>query len=233
MEEKVKPILIIQNCQIESAGTILDYLNEKALPYQSLHSYQGHQFPQAGDVSSVICLGTPVSVNEYHDFEYLKALYRFVSEIVRNNQPYLGLCFGGQLLARVVGAKVERNPVMEIGNYRVKLTDAGLSDPIFDGFPRQFDVFHWHGDTFKIPFNAQLLAEGIDCKNQAFRKEKAVGVQFHLEAKPDDIPLWCDAYADELETVGKTKNDILEAYSAKFETIKKLNFQLLDNFFKI
>lgn len=229
----MKPVLIIQNCPIESGGTILEYLNQKALPYQSLHSYQGHDFPKIEDVSAVICLGTPVSVNEYHSFEYLKNLYRFVSEIVRNNQPYLGLCFGGQLLARVLGAKVERNKVMEIGTYQVTLTDDGKTDPLFENFPDRFDVFHWHGDTFKIPFNAKLLAEGVDCKNQAFRKERAVGLQFHFEALPTEIPAWCDAYADEMETLDKTKEGIIEEYSAKFESIKKLNFQLLDNFFKL
>jgi GMP synthase (glutamine-hydrolysing) len=77
---------------------------------------------------------------------------------------------------------VEANKVKEIGAMPVTLTEDGAADPLFGGFDREFPVFQWHGDTFRIPFGATWLAQSSDCKNQAFRKGNLVGVQFHLEA---------------------------------------------------
>jgi len=85
------------------------------------------------------------------------------------------------LLARAAGAEVRKNPVMEIGGYEVRLTDAGKKDTLFKNFPGTFPVFHWHGDTFDIPQGAELLVTGEKCKNQAFRYKNSVALQFHLE----------------------------------------------------
>ena len=229
----MKPILIIQNCKIESPGTIRNYLNEHSLPYQIIHTYNNHDFPPIDSISSVINLGCPHSASTYESVPYLKNLYAFVAQIVRANKPYLGICFGAQILARVLGAQVTKNDKMEIGTYEVTLTDKGKSDSIFAGITSPFNVFHWHGDTFKIPFGAELLATGVDCINQAFRQNNMIGIQFHFEADIKEVPTWCDAYADELELIGKTKEQIISEYKLHFETIKSNNSKFIENFLNV
>ena len=226
----MKPILIIQNCAIESAGTIPEYFNRQGISYQVFHSYTGNEFPELDNFEAVINLGCPISVTEYLQYEFLKKLYAYVGNIVRTNKPYLGICYGGQVLAKVLGASVEPNKVKEIGRYDVQLTPEGQIDPLFRNIPEEFQVFHWHGDTFKIPFGATLLATAKDCKNQAFRKNKAVGIQFHFEADINEIPKWCDAYDFELAEIGKTKEEVITSYQEKFDVIKSYNFQFLENF---
>ena len=66
--------------------------------------------------------------------------------------------------------------------------------------------------------------------NQAFRKNKAVGIQFHFEADINEIPKWCDAYDFELAEVGKTKEEVITSYQEKSDLIKSYNFQFLENF---
>ena len=149
---------------------------------------------------------------------------------MRKDIPVLGICFGGQLLARVLGADVFRNRVREIGQYRVKLTDAGRNDRLFAGLGPELDVFHWHADTFTIPHGATLLATGETCANQAFRKNNAVAVQFHIEPTVDEVPLWCDAYTDELAEEGLTKEDIVTAYRENAERMQALSYRLMQNF---
>lgn len=228
-----KPTLILQNCEAELAGTIFDYFEDSGRDYLLVCTYRNDDFPDCDEVEAIITLGCPESIIDYYQFEYLKRLYHFFSQAVRVGKPNLGICFGGQLLAKVLGARVERNAVKEIGNYRVRLTEAGKKDALFKDFPESFPVMHWHADTFRIPHGLELLAEGDDCRNQAFRKEKMVAVQFHLEATADELDKWCDVYRDELEEVGKNKEQLVAQYRKNAETIKKLNYLLLDNFLSL
>jgi GMP synthase-like glutamine amidotransferase len=149
---------------------------------------------------------------------------------VRKDLPLLGICLGGQMLAKVLGAQVRKNNVREIGIYKARLTEEGKADRLFAGFQDEFDVFHWHNDTFKISHGATFLAEGKDCRNQAFRKGNAVGLQFHVEPLPEEIPLWCDEYRDELVAENKTKDEIVGAFRNSAEKLKHMSFRLMQNF---
>jgi GMP synthase-like glutamine amidotransferase len=119
---------------------------------------------------------------------------------------------------------------MEIGAYPVRLTGAGQSDPIFNGFPSIFPVFHWHGDTFAIPPGARRLAMDRDCPNQAFRSGRAVGLQFHLEVTPAAARSWADAYKEELRSIGKSKTRLAAECREQETAMAHLARLLLDNF---
>jgi GMP synthase-like glutamine amidotransferase len=227
----MKPVLLIRNCAVESGGIIGSYFKTRHIPWQTIHTYRGESLPLASETAAVINLGTPISANDYPQFDYLRALFEAIAQTVRDDHPYLGICFGAQILAKVLGAQVMRNPVKEIGICPVRLTEAGRSDPLFAGFAGEFEVFQWHADTFRLPFGSQLLAEGNNCRNQAFRKGKAVGLQFHLEVDCEEVPRWCQAYADELAEVGKTETDIVAGCRKEGNRIKQLGYRLLDNFF--
>ena len=58
---EMKPLLVIQNCEAESAGTIITYLDEKKHPYQTVRSFEGRPLPKPSEFSAVINLGTPNS----------------------------------------------------------------------------------------------------------------------------------------------------------------------------
>lgn len=227
----MKPVLIIQNHEIESAGTITDYLTEHTMPFDVVNTWRGELIPDGQDYLASVVMGCPHSVSEIPNHEFLKHLYAFVSRTIRNNRPYLGICFGGQILARVMGAKVEKNPEKEIGTFRHRLTLDGQSDPLFRGFPSEFAAFHWHSDTFRIPFGATNLVESNKCKNQAFRIGKAVGLQFHFEADLNKLPVWCEVYAPELVEVGLTAEAVTDGFAERAAEIRRLNYMLLDNFF--
>ncbi len=228
----MKPVLIIQNCEFETAGSTVDYMRDRRIPFILMQSYSGDSFPDQADISAIIAMGCPESVTRLNEFDYLKKLFQFVTASVRQNVPYLGVCFGGQLLAKVLGAEVNPNPVKEIGACKVSLTAEGKNDTLFAGFDNIFDVFQWHGDTFRVPFGAKLLVEGTECKNQAFRKGNLVGIQFHLETPLEEASVWCDKYAHELVEVGKTREQLTAGYRPIAETAKNLNYRLLDNFFQ-
>ena len=226
----MKPVLFVQNWEAESAGNLADYLDDNNVRYNVVKTFDGEALPAVGDIEAAIILGNPISVRDYQKHDYLKRLFAFLADSVRADIPLLGICFGGQLLAKVLGADVVRNEVREIGLYRATLTDEGRQDKLFAGFGPELEVFHWHADTFMIPHGATLLATGETCRNQAFRKGNAVAIQFHPEPRADEIPTWCDVYAEELAEEGLTKNRLVSDYAAEADQMKQLSYRLMQNF---
>lgn len=230
-ETDSRPILILQNCGIESAGLILPALDTLNHKWEMIQTYAGDPIPDVDEYKGVICLGCPESANEYTTLDFLGGVYQTVERTLKLELPYLGICCGGQILALTLGGTVTKNRTKEIGTYQVNLTEAGLKDSMFTGFPEQISVFHWHGETFSIPDGATHLAISNDCVNQAFRYQNAVGIQFHLEADPKEIPLWCEAYADERAEMNKTTEQIVTDHVNVVDEAAELNRKLLTNLF--
>ncbi|MGH2409362.1 MAG: type 1 glutamine amidotransferase, partial [Chloroflexota bacterium] len=111
-------------------------------------------------------------------------------EAFQRGLPTLGVCLGGQLLARALGARVYRKEISEVGYYPVALTEAGLADPLFQNLPSRPITFQWHEDAFALPDGATLLADSPRDSLQAFRKGASVGLQFHPEVSLETLAIW-------------------------------------------
>ena len=145
-----------------------------------------------------------MSVNDGDTLPWLVAEKRLVREAVLAGKPYWGVCLGVQLLAASLGARVYVGVRPEVGILPVHLTAEAQADAVFSGLPQNFLTFQWHGETFDLPEGAVLLATSPDYPNQAFRwKEKAYGVQFHLEVTAGLVKQWSQvpSYQAALERV--------------------------------
>jgi GMP synthase-like glutamine amidotransferase len=211
--------LFVQNCGIEGPGLVGDWCRGRGVACDVVHAWRGDPMPDARAYDLVVVGGTPGSANDMES--------AFLAGVVRGGRPYLGICAGGQFLARLLGARVTRNPVLEIGGYEVRRV---ADDPCLRGFPPTFPVFQWHGETFDVPEGATLLVEGDDCRNQAFRKGNALALQFHLEVTCGDAAAWADAYAHELARIGKTKEQVVAECRSREPAMRALLGRLLDNF---
>jgi GMP synthase (glutamine-hydrolysing) len=119
---------------------------------------------------------------ERQDHSGLRAEDAFLKQVVTKEIPFLGICLGGQLLAKACGARISKSPVREIGWHDVMLTAHGKRDDLFKGLPERMPVYQWHEDTFAVPESGALLATSGGCPNQAFRIGScAYGLQFHPE----------------------------------------------------
>ena len=87
----------------------------------------------------------------------------------------------------------------EIGWFDIERTAETESTILSTAIPARAKVFHWHGDTFDLPNNAKRLASTDITENQAFAVgDKALGLQFHLEADPREIEYWLIGHAHEI-----------------------------------
>jgi GMP synthase-like glutamine amidotransferase len=223
--------LVIQNCIAEDIGLYETCLQNCGINYHIHHAYVGKAFPSADRFDAFIVGGTPISVYDAHRYDFFRREMAYLRKAVENRKPYLGICGGAQLLAKLLGAEVHKNPAMEVGSYDVKLTAAGKKSRFFAGFPDTYPAFQWHGDTFDIPAGAKLLVKGTDCRNQAFSYRNSLGLLFHLEVTSQAVSKWADEYRDELERVGKTKKQVVEECKINEEQMGELADKLIKNFF--
>lgn len=224
--------LVIQNCPTEDIGLYENYLRDIGMEYHVHHSYADKKFLPADRFEAFIVGGTPISIYDAQRHDFLRKETTYLEAIVKKDKPYLGICGGAQLLAKLLGGEVRRNPVMEIGGYDVRLTAAGRKHKFFAGFPGTFPVFQWHGDTFDIPNGGLLLAEGTDCKNQAFSYSNSLGLIFHLEVTSQTASKYADEYRRELKHIGKTKRQVVNECRIVEKQMKELAYKLIHNFFK-
>jgi GMP synthase-like glutamine amidotransferase len=148
---------------------------------------------------------------------------RLMRTAVDADVPVLGLCFGGQMLARVLGGEVFRGERSEIGWLPVRSTDPEL---VPEG-----PWFQWHFDSFRVPPGATVIAES-DVGPQAFVAGRSLGLQFHPEVTTEIMDEWVRAYRHELDGDGVDPDDLLEETKRRAEESRRNALQLLDRYLR-
>ena len=200
-------VLVLQHIACEPPGVFEDVLHERGADLHRVELDEGEALPDWREFDAIVAMGGPMSVNDEATLPWLTDEKRAIGEAVRGGTPFWGVCLGVQLLAASLGARVYPGPEPEVGLLPVELTDEGRADPVFAGLESGLATLQWHGDTFELPEGAVRLARSPSYENQAFRFERAYGVQFHLEVSADMAREWADVpeYVASLEqTLGAT-----------------------------
>ena len=175
-------IHILQHISFESPGMITGWAKENNHSISFTYLFEAnHSYPATDTIDMLLILGGPMGVYEEEKFPWMKMEKQFIRDCIAAEKIVLGICLGSQLLAEALGAKVYPHHTKEIGFFPALKTVAATKDLLFKGLPEEWMVFHWHGDIFDLPPNATLLFKTDACKNQAYRKGKCIGIQFHPE----------------------------------------------------
>lgn len=130
----------------------------------------------------------------------------WLRELHERRVPIMGVCFGGQALARALGGSVARAPRPEIGFTHLLTDDPGL---IAAG-----PWFQFHYDRWTVPPGAVEVAR-TPCSSQSFRLDRTLALQFHPEVTIAAIDAWC---SDELLVPRGTKHAV-EADGQDFDVL--------------
>ncbi|HEX9103976.1 MAG TPA: glutamine-hydrolyzing GMP synthase, partial [Polyangia bacterium] len=100
--------------------------------------------------------------------------------------PTLGICYGVQLMAKLLGGNVVPADKREYGRAHVKVNAAGARTALFHGIPAGEELAVWmsHGDRVEsLPHGFALIGETPNAPNAAVADEKRriYGIQFHPE----------------------------------------------------
>jgi GMP synthase (glutamine-hydrolysing) len=142
------------------------------------------QWSDVEDAHAVLIGGAGAfSVTREHPFT--APLREVVQRLIEDGRPVFGACWGHQFLADLGGGTViEDKERSEVGTFPIRLTEAGIADPLLADFPEQFHVQLGHNDRVSDLGPGWLeLAQSELCPNQIIRLEDrpVYGTQFHSE----------------------------------------------------
>lgn len=159
--------------ELEAELTIVRVSEGDALPSLSTN---GHADVSRLPFDAIVISGSQSSV--YDDRPWIARLATWTRRGLNAGLPVLGVCWGHQLLAQMMGGTVEARGRYELGYVDI-VQDA--SDALFSGLLNPFVAFATHSDEVTtLPEGGVALARN-EAGVQAFRKEHAYGVQFHPE----------------------------------------------------
>lgn len=142
------------------------------------------------DYGGLVVLGGGQDAWDDAGFPAFKDILRLIRTFDDARKPVLGLCLGGQLLARAFGGSVRR---MAGGFERGLIEARSVASPpsIVPPAGASFRTMSWHQDAFTLPPGAVPLLTGDHCASQGFRAgHLCFGFQCHLEATPDIVRVW-------------------------------------------
>ncbi|MHA1698565.1 MAG: glutamine-hydrolyzing GMP synthase [Promethearchaeota archaeon] len=131
-------------------------------------------------VKGLILSGGPNSVYESDAPRIKRELLEWC---VENNIPVLGLCYGHQLIAHVLGGSVQSFEKKEYGRTTLKVQ---RPDKILAGLDQTEIVWMSHGDqVVSLPTGFEILAATDNCPIAAYRSKDNLifGLQFHPEVQ--------------------------------------------------
>jgi GMP synthase (glutamine-hydrolysing) len=161
----------------------------------------------------LVVLGGPIGVYETESYPFITQEIALIEHRLRRQLPTLGICLGAQLMAKALGSRVYAGHIKEIGWGSIRVTEAGASSCL-KSLGDDAQVLHWHGDTFDLPDAASRLASNANYENQAFAYgDKALALQFHLEAEPRQLEEWYVGHAAELAAANVSVTELRAATS--------------------
>ena len=212
--------LILQHEEPTPPGYLGEWLDAQGAEVD-VHRIDLHEWMQdPRDYDMIASLGS-----EFAAFDDSKPFIRREADLLREaveaDVPVLGLCFGGQLLARTMGGESFRSDRSEIGwiDVRTRQPDLIAAGP----------WFQWHFDSFTLPPGARLIAD-TDVGPQAYIIGRSLGLQFHPEVTPEIMADWVRAYPHELEAEGVDPAGLLEETQRRAADSRRLTWRLFDRF---
>ncbi|MBD3317483.1 MAG: glutamine-hydrolyzing GMP synthase, partial [Chitinivibrionales bacterium] len=126
------------------------------------------------DYKGVILSGGPHSVLDSDSPEVSK-------EIFELGVPILGLCYGHQLIAKMLGGSIARGDICEYGSARLSVV---RPNELLEGLGEDERIWMSHGDTvISLPEGFEVFGSTDNCINAAVGdpRRKVFGLQFHPE----------------------------------------------------
>ena len=183
------------------------------------------EFPNFDDFDLIVPLGAPWGAWDNACIgNWLEPELELVKNAVSAGKPVLGICFGGQLIARAMGGTVGPAPLFEIGwtniwSDRPELVSNG-------------PWFQFHYDRFTVPPGAVEIARN-PAAPQAFTINKTLAVQFHPELEAPGLKGWLDWGGDKKVIEAGLDPVIMQAQTVEEDAAaEKRTYALVDAYLK-
>ena len=183
------------------------------------------EFPDFNDYDVLIPLGAPWGAwDDACIGNWLQPEIEWLGGAVQSGKPVLGICFGGQLIARAMGGSVAPAPQCEIG-----WKDVWSERPdIFGNGP----WFQFHYDRWQLPPGAVEIARN-PIASQGFIISNSLAIQFHPEITADSLVGWLDWGGDKKVIEDGQDPETMKAQTRAYESAAaQRTFDLVDGFLR-
>ncbi|MDY6915991.1 MAG: glutamine-hydrolyzing GMP synthase, partial [Candidatus Cloacimonadota bacterium] len=136
--------------------------------------YHPEDFSLTTEIKGIVFSGGPRSVNT-------SDTYQIDLDIANSPVPILGICYGHQLLATMLGGSVDSGNNTEYGYAEIECEP---NSKIFTGLNKRQQVWMSHGDYVSaLPNDIKVTAKSEDMQIAAFESKDGTffGIQFHPE----------------------------------------------------
>lgn len=177
------------------------------------------QLPDPRQFDLVLSLGSDDAAHD-EAVPYLGAERALLETAVDADVPVFGICFGAQLLTRVLGGSVAPLP----GGPEIGWSPVQTDDPdLFEAGPWLI----WHLDAMTAPPGADAVAR-TERATQAFAIGRRVGVQFHPEVTMAGARVWSANYRDYLLALGIDPDELLDQVRIREPETRRRAHRLTD-----
>ncbi|NNJ77577.1 MAG: glutamine amidotransferase [Anderseniella sp.] len=202
-----KRIVIVLHQETSTPGRVGMKLTQKGYELDIRRPALGDVLPDnIEDYSGAVIFGGPMSANDDSEHEYIRTEIDWIAKPLASGVPFLGICLGGQMLARQLGGKVFGFPDerAEIGYYGISATAEGTA---YGPWPQK--VYQWHREGFELVDGAVSLATSKgDFPHQAFQYgDSAFAIQFHPEVTHKMMNRWLVKAEERLALPGARPRD--------------------------
>ncbi len=173
----------------ERFGTYVDWFRRlfaaHDLDVVTFNAIEG-KLPELSGIDAIVATGSPASLAAPEP--WMSSGEELIRRAHDQNIPFLGVCFGHQMIGTAIGGRVVTNPRgWQLTTGEVSLTEDGRSDPLFANLPHQINVNLCHRDIIDVDSlpdndNIRVLAGNRKAAVQAIALGRHIrGVQFHPE----------------------------------------------------
>jgi GMP synthase-like glutamine amidotransferase len=228
----MKPLLFVKADASETFGIGPRAVTDAGADLVMWDAIAGEPRPALDDVAGVVVFGSSFNIEHADEQPFIHEMSRLTTEALDREVPYLGICFGAQLLAWTLGSEIRKADDREIGYVAVHPLPAAADDPLLSPIVDGEPLFQWHMDTFELPAGAELLIKGDRVTNQAYRAGDAVwATQFHFEIDVPEIEMWAREVADTLlADWGTTPDELRSEAERHHERHEQLGRELFGRF---
>lgn len=222
--------LFVQHDHVSPTGAVSDRLRERGfevdevlvVPEEHFHEPNiAFDFPDATGYDLIVPMGSPWGAwDDAGIGTWLQPEVAWVRDAVERDIPVLGICFGGQLLARALGGSVAPGPKAEIGWVPIHTDDPSLVGP--------GPWFQFHYDRWTLPEGATEVARN-SVASQAFTIGRSMAVQFHPELDGDALDGWLrEGGTPQVEADGQDPDALLAHTRAEETAARQRTYALVD-----
>ena len=186
-------VLFVQHDHVSPTGPVGERFRERGFETQEILVVPEDQFgepnvtfsfPDLNDYDVIVPLGAPWGAwDDACIGNWLTPEIEWIRAAVSSGKPVLGICFGGQLIARAMGGSVAPAPKSEIGWTSIW---SERPDLVSNG-----PWFQFHYDRWQLPPGANEIARN-PLASQAFLINNSLAVQFHPELNAAGLKGWLD-----------------------------------------